>query len=272
MVRIPSSPCSMSKYPWATNWTPNCSWWAAGPLHGHQCMNVCESVKQSEQSLNRRSTTETPKSPNSYHWYLKLYYPPSVAVSVHSQILYYYWSVSPLLFNCIVRECSMQYLFSLQFPFFKSGLSFPVTPADPRLFLRCGFSPANNIQWARAASLHIKGWSGGYVKTRPLGHCRLQCHGCFYPVHLLDLDIVCRDRALEDVCGRKSVSITYVLFFFFFPNISINISQSGEITVRLWGVVFPFRIIFLRMHIYGVFTYYICAWESVSVKCSEFKI
>ena len=40
-VRIPAPPSCIS---WARYWTPNCSWWAVGALHGslcHQCMNVC---------------------------------------------------------------------------------------------------------------------------------------------------------------------------------------------------------------------------------------
>ena len=35
-------PRCMSKCPWAEYWTPNCSWWAVGTVHGsHQCENVC---------------------------------------------------------------------------------------------------------------------------------------------------------------------------------------------------------------------------------------
>ena len=36
-------PCLHVKYPWARQWTPNCSWCTVGTLHGshcHQCINV----------------------------------------------------------------------------------------------------------------------------------------------------------------------------------------------------------------------------------------
>ena len=34
VVQIPAPPSCMSKCPWARYWTPNCSWWAVGALHG----------------------------------------------------------------------------------------------------------------------------------------------------------------------------------------------------------------------------------------------
>lgn len=37
LVRIPGSPGCMSKHPWARSWTPNCSGWAVGTLHGSLC-------------------------------------------------------------------------------------------------------------------------------------------------------------------------------------------------------------------------------------------
>ena len=54
-IRPPPLIC-IFKCAWARYWTPNCSWWAVGTLHGslrHQCMDVCVKcvVKRFEQSV-----------------------------------------------------------------------------------------------------------------------------------------------------------------------------------------------------------------------------
>ena len=53
----------MSKCPWARTWTSNCSWWAAGTLHGspyHQCLNVlCEDAWMWQVSWSALSDLKT---------------------------------------------------------------------------------------------------------------------------------------------------------------------------------------------------------------------